>query len=111
MSHFVAITPRRRAGCSKPVAVDIVKPPNSSALHRHEIRELAERICTRNPRILGSALPQSRYRDERSRYPGRYSISGAALLELAGLHVLLEELPGVQADHSTPGDLRKRARV
>jgi predicted nucleotidyltransferase len=83
-----------------------LKPSRALHLYRDEIRRLVEERRARNPRIFGSVLH------------GRDSdldllvdpLPGAALFDLGGLQVALEDLLGIRVDLLTPGDLPQRSR-
>lgn len=86
-----------------------MKPSESLALHRAEIRAVVARYRATNPRVFGSAASGA---DSESSDLDLLvdALPGATLLDLGALQVELEELLGVRVDLLTPGDLSPRLR-
>ena len=81
-----------------------MRPSVALDLRRREVRALAERFRTANPRVFGSALNGE---DQEGSDLDLLvdPLPGATLFDLGGLQVALEELLGVEVDLLTPGDL------
>ncbi len=81
-----------------------MRPSAALDLRRGEVRLLAERFRTANPRVFGSMLSGAD-REGSDLDLLVDPLPGATLFDLGGLQVALEELLGVEVDLLTPGDL------
>ncbi len=86
-----------------------MRPSNTLALHRDDVRRLVERSRARNTRVFGSALHGKD--TEASDIDILVDpLPSATLFDLGGLQVALQDLLGVSVDLLTPDDLPQRLR-
>lgn len=76
---------------------------------RSDVREAVSRFRTANPRVFGSVVYGT---DQEGSDLDLLvdALPGATLLDLGGLHDVLESLLGVRVDLLTPGDLPPKFR-
>ncbi len=87
-----------------------MKPSTALDLKRAAVREVVGRFHTSNPRVFGSVLLGTD-KDGSDLDLLVDALPGATLFDLGGLQVELEDLPGVNVDLLTPGDLPLKFRA
>jgi uncharacterized protein len=86
-----------------------MKPSVALEMKRKDIRAVAARYRTANPRVFGSVL-HGVDEDGRDLDILLDALPGTTLFDLGGLTEELTELLGVQVDVRTPGDRQERFR-
>lgn len=86
-----------------------MRPSFALSQHRDAIRTAVQRHRVSNPRVFGSVLHGTDTEDSDLDLLVDPQ-EGTSLLDLAGLTVELQDLPGVRVDVRTPKDLSLRFR-